>query len=188
MKLKKLFNPFAYFSEITLLIIGILFIIIALFSSPFFNALHTGIFQVAAGKTTSWKHLLMLLSGTLVPFLLLFIMALFINKKTRWIDILNTALIARIPCYVCIPLIIFAKKIFSVHYNDPKAIPISSWINVIVFTMLNLLVFAFSLVLYYNGFKTSTNARKWEIYVLFFVVLIIADILTLIINYHFILP
>jgi hypothetical protein len=115
--------------------------------------------------------------------IVLLILAKFINKRTRFIDIINTVLISQIPLIITMPMMrlpFYKAALSSVARGEgnPANIEILDLIIVAVggFATLPLLIYSF--VLYFNGFKTATNIKKWQHIVAFAVVSFLITIIS----------
>lgn len=97
---KIILNPFQTFSEKKLIAFGITTALIAIILSVPFNGRFDGVIDLHfVQKTTLLKSALDILIGILIITIMLFIIGKYINKKTRFIDILSSTLIAKIPFY-----------------------------------------------------------------------------------------
>lgn len=177
-----IFNPFSIFSEKQLAIAGILLTIIGSLIGFYCNGNYNGILDMQLEKIPNLKQPLLqnLINVTTVS-ILLFITGKSINKKTRIIDILNTALWYRFPLYlisllsyVLIPSTILNELIK--HDKDNKIIEsISNQAILLTFGLFVLLFAAYSIVLMTYGFKTSTNTKKWQHWVYFGFTILISE-------------
>lgn len=182
MNFKILLNPFSKLNERLLLSVGILSFVTGIFLAYY---LQVGL-QVLRINTLAELTLLDTFSKhTLLVVILslgLFLIGKWINKKTRFIDILNTVLIALIPYYIS-----FLQNIKGFMANETENIlnsleegkileymP-SPWLFII--SMVGLLFFIYYIYLLFIGFKTATNAKKTWHYIVFFVGLIILDLI-----------
>ena len=96
-----LFKPFEKYSEKRLLLIGVFFTLLGSFFAYVFNIRFDGIIDIhIVPNTLSYQALLDNLINIFCLVLFLYISTKYINKKTRLIDILNTALVARTPFYL----------------------------------------------------------------------------------------
>jgi ABC-type microcin C transport system permease subunit YejB len=177
-----IFNPFSIFSEKQLAIAGILLTIIGSLIGFYCNGNYNGALDMQLEKIPNLKQPLLqnLINVTTVS-ILLFITGKSINKKTRIIDILNTALWYRFPLYlisllsyVLIPSTILNGLIK--HDKDNKIIEsISNQAILLTFALFVLLFAAYSIVLMTYGFKTSTNTKKWQHWVYFGFTILISE-------------
>ena len=181
--LKTLLNPFEKFSENQLLIFGILFLLIGSFLGYQFNALFDSILHISFPDNISLiNHLLQNIILTLILTVFLFALGKYFNSKTRFIDILNSSLIARIPFYLTTLVNIndtsstISSKLLE-SLNDLKNITISKQDYFILFltSILSLAGIIWLAILLWNGFKTATNAKTTKQIVLFILVILIAN-------------
>jgi hypothetical protein len=116
---------------------------------------------------------------------LLFGLGKIINSKTRMIDILNASFLYRIPIYIVavmskIPVLDGINEKVMKNISHPENINLSAgdMFFLLIFTVVSLGLLAYSIVLLVNGFKTATNAKKWQHFVSFAFVLIAAEIVS----------
>jgi len=69
----------------------------------------------------------------------------------------------------------------SENINTPQSIPVGDMAMVTVWGFVSLILLVYSIVLYYNGFKTATNIKKWQHIVLFAFVSLVITIVSQII-------
>lgn len=181
--IKTLLNPFEKYSEKQLLIFGILFLLIGSFLGYQFNALFDSILHISFPDNISFiNHLLQNIALTLILTVFLFALGNYFNSKTRFIDILNSSLIARIPFYLTTLVNIndasstISNKLLE-SLNDLKNITISTQDYFVLFltSILSLVGIIWLSILLWNGFKTATNAKTTKQIVLFILVILIAN-------------
>ena len=182
--MKKIYNPFEIFSENQLLIFGILFLVIGSFLGFLFNGRFDGVLDLHFVEFADFYEVLLdNLINTMVLTILLFLLGLFINPKTRIIDLLNTALIARIPFYI-LPFFninnymnrITDAMMDLVASNNLEAIAVTDTIFMAIFGILALATMVWFAILLWNGFKIATNAKGIKTIVLFIVIVLLAEI------------
>lgn len=181
--LQLLKNPFALVEDKKLFLVGISTFILGILLAYYFQ-LQQQILRLNISETPNLKqviiwHVIIVVSLTIV----FLILGKTINKKTRFIDILNTVLIALIPIYITFfqnfnnflteetSKMLNALKDGSIYTQSPPILFIFVGLAGLVF-------FIYYIYLLFIGFKTATNSKKIWHYTLFFVLLIIADILT----------
>ncbi|SFO15570.1 hypothetical protein SAMN05421741_1235 [Paenimyroides ummariense] len=181
--LQLLKNPFALVEDKKLFLVGISTFIVGIFLAYYFQ-LQQQILRLNISETPNLKqviisHVIIVVSLTIV----FLILGKIINKKTRFIDILNTVLIALIPIYITFfqnfnnflteetSKMLNALKDGSIYTQSPPILFIFVGLTGLVF-------FIYYIYLLFIGFKTATNSKKIWHYTLFFVLLIITDILT----------
>lgn len=181
--LQLLKNPFSALTDKQIVSIGIVSFIIGIFIAYQLQIqiqiLRINPLEIPTLLQVAIGHLIILTSLT-VPF---FILGKIINNKTRFIDILSTVLIALIPLYVSLfqningfltnetLKIENAIKDGTIYTQTPP-------ILLVFVGLIGLAFFIYYIYLLFMGFKTATNSKKVWHYLLFFVVLIIVDILT----------
>lgn len=69
----------------------------------------------------------------------------------------------------------------SENMNKPQNIAIGDMAMVTIWGFFSLIFLIYAIVLYYNGFKTATNIKKWQHIVLFAFVSLLITILSQII-------
>ena len=184
MNWKIIFNPFLKFSERTLLIIGIVSFIIGSCSASFFNVSYDGVLHIHIKETTLVKSLTENFINVALIFVGLLIVGKIINKKTRVIDVLNVALIYRIPIYLT-TLIVgnsyfknisdeLTKNISEGNLNIDAA----SYAIIIISSMVLIPILIYSIVLLVNGFKTAVHVKRWQNYIAFTIMLIAAELIS----------
>ncbi|MFT7251451.1 MAG: hypothetical protein ACI9FW_001190 [Flavobacterium sp.] len=184
--IKILINPFEKFSEKQLFVFGILFLIIGSFLGYQFNALFDSILHLSFPDNISFiNHLLQNIILTLILSLFLYAFGIYFNSKTRYIDILNVSLIARIPFYLTTLANIndasstISNKLLE-SLNDLKSTSISTqdYSFLIATSILSLVCIIWLAVLLWNGFKTATNAKTTKQIVLFILVILVANFIS----------
>jgi len=185
MNWKNIFNPFGKFNDIHLLIIGIIFFILNIFGCYYAGNVNDSIFHIShlEDNQTIWDILKINSLSTIFAIIVLFILAFFLNNKTRIIDIINTVLISAIPLIIIMPIsgMSFLKNTtqsITKSVADPSQIETINLILVTAFALASLPFMIYSFVLYYNGFQTATNIKKWQHIVLFAVVSLILTIVS----------
>lgn len=193
--IKKLLNPFAYFEDKALLIIGILAHLIFTYIAKLTNSNFPDFLSIKKGLIdfTFWDLLYQNTRNIAIAILFLFILGKIINKRTRFIDIVNVVLISRIAYYIVfitdfIPVVNnkLNKVTDSIQSNNLSVLQESS-------TMLVILIVAFIAIFFicvmfyylYIGFRTVTNLKTIQqtfafIATILFII-IISSVLTLLI-------
>ncbi|WP_106916546.1 YIP1 family protein [Chryseobacterium aurantiacum] len=181
MNWKSIFNPFEKFDEKLLLCIGILTVIISIGIGYWTESSFSSIYRINNLENPSLK---MITASTLISFsaaiVVLFILGKCLNKKTRIIDIVNTVLISQLFLIILqlskkIPYIKTAgKNIVQYQSNTSGTFPFLDFVITISMTIIAITILIYSFTLYYNGFKTATNIKKWQHIVLFCAVSLIS--------------
>ncbi len=183
---KILFNPFEKYADAVLLIFGIVTNCIGLLLAFHFNVKFLGFLKVdyldSITPISVLSHSLIIIS---VFTLLLFLIGKLINTKTRFIDVFITVLVARIPFY-CTDFFNSNGIIFQ-HINKIKILLQTGKIQeslifdsplIVVFYIVSLIVLIWSMTLFYNGFKTATNAKESKHTLCFVIGILVAEIIT----------
>ncbi|MBP2615879.1 YIP1 family protein [Chryseobacterium jejuense] len=183
MNWKTIFNPFERFDEKHLLLTGILAVILSIATGYWTNTAFTSIYRISNVENASFK---IIATTTLLSFLaaivVLFILGKILNSKTRIIDIVNTVLISQLALilFQCIGKISYIKlagKNVIKYESDPSGtFPFLDFLIMISMTLISIITLIYSITLFYNGFKTATNIKKWQHIVLFCVVSLVSTL------------
>lgn len=182
MKNNILLNPFAVLSDKNQIIIGIASLIIGTLLSYF---LHVNIQVLRINPLTDLSFIEVVTDQVILISLLTFSffgIGKIINSKTRLIDIFNGICIASIPLYISLFQNInnFLTDEMNKLVEEMKNGNILNLSPSFLFLFISLLGFVFFIYyvyLLFIGFKTATNAKKAWHYVLFFVTLIVMDLI-----------
>lgn len=192
-KLKVLFNPFEQYSEKKLIVFGIVLFIIGSLLACFFNSRFDSFLHLTAVKSISiWEPFIDNLIIFFCLFLFLFPIGKYLNPKTRSADILAIVLVGNAPFYVmafCNVNNINLKAtndVIPLLSNPNHTIPIQSIIILIITGIVSIIILIWVIALFYNGFKTATNAKSTKAVVLFIIALLAAKILNFFIP-HFLI-
>ncbi|MBO0592143.1 hypothetical protein I2486_12090 [Cellulophaga sp. E16_2] len=182
-----LFNPFKKYQENHLFILGLVATLLGSYLGYFFDVRYDGVLDVHfANNTISWQAALDNLINITVLAILLFALGMYMNRKTRFIDILNITLISRIPFYL-IPFFNvggtmerinseFLNTLLTEQMPNFSTLPLNSVLTLGIFALISLLLIIWSISLLFNGFKIATNAKSTIHIILFFTAIIIAEI------------
>lgn len=175
-----LLQPFTYGQENRLLLVGLSIALVGCFVQLSTSIRFFSTFQIenVSSQPTFSQILGDFGIATLLLTLALFALGYFINSKTRWIDIFNTVLVAKVLLspLLLIPLGYLLKKSdeLNVIYSIQK-----QTIGVALTTFLCLALFSIFVILFiyygrylYQGFKTATHLKK-KIHLILFVLLVI---------------
>ncbi|MGK0421420.1 MAG: hypothetical protein ACJAVE_000040 [Polaribacter sp.] len=181
-----LFKPFEKYSEKTLLLVGILFTLLGSFFAYVFNIRFDGVIDVhIVTNSLPYQALLDNLVNIFCLVLFLYISSKYINKKTRLIDIINTALVARAPFYLMpffnINGVIQKASDDVIQFANPELISQISSSNLcilIVFGIIAILFLVWYISLLFNGIKVASNAKGKTPIILFIISLLLAEILS----------
>lgn len=182
---KTIFNPFGKFNDINLLITGIVFFILNIFGCYYAGNVNDSIFHLShlEDNQTIWDVSRINSLSSVLAIVVLYILAIFLNKRSRFIDIINTVLISAIPLILIMPIsgmsfLKDATENITKSAGNPNQIETINLIVVTAFALATLPFMIYSFVLYYNGFKTATNLKKWQHIVIFAVVSLILTIVS----------
>ncbi|WP_260122545.1 hypothetical protein [Elizabethkingia anophelis] len=186
MNWKTLFNPFEKYSEYKLLLFGILFFILTPFVSYYTQNRMTSFMRFDRPEevlTLKSSFLYCSISITSI-ILILYLIAVAFNRRSRFLDITNTILVfnaINIPILLLTHLIDVNKAFSSDGVNENFYQYIINLLFIIVITAIVISLVIYSIVLFFNGFKTATNIKKLPQIILFvfifFVSLMICQIL-----------
>jgi hypothetical protein len=180
--MKRLFNPFEKYSETRLLIVGLLLTIAGSFLAYAFSTRLDGVLHASpmAGVTFIQPFIDNFII-TLSLFGVLYAFGVFINKKTRLIDILNTVLISHSTMY----LTLFGNWGGFIENISPAKVPSGTELLLLmVFGLFTIALLVWFIALLYNGFKTATNLKTVWQKVAFGVLILVADVISrLLISY-----
>lgn len=133
-------------------------------------------------KTNFQKVLLENCINIFCIIIVLFLLGKILNNKTRFVDILNTALIYRLPiylasvfAYILLPKSFLEKTLGKIENQDNIFDNSTEIITTGLFAFLILLLVTYAIVLLVYGFKTATNTKKWHHFVLFGLFILIAE-------------
>ena len=180
------YNPFEKHSTQSLLLVGTLSMLVGAVAGVYFNARFDGIIDLHFVKDVRLHEpILDLLIAIGTTTILLFLLGKTINAKTRLIDLLNTALIAKMPFYL---LTVFnyngfmfkitEKLMAGVRENALNVPDASLWLPILVFSSISLAALALCLILFYLGYKTATNAKGIKNTFLFVGALLVSELLS----------
>ncbi|SHG58010.1 hypothetical protein SAMN05444372_107145 [Flavobacterium micromati] len=170
MNWQTIFNPFSKFSEKQLFVFGFLVFWINSFVCFFTKTRMDSIFHFTPNENLSFSTAILLcVISTVSAIIFIFLMALLFNKKTRFIDIVNTVLICQAPNFLVLLYIKYsgmdtlARKL-QTNIGTAPSIEVSapSVILLVACILLLLTIIVYGFVLLYNGFKTATNLKKWQ--------------------------
>lgn len=185
MNWKLIFNPFGIYNEKQLFVTGILLTLTGALLGSFLDVTYDGVLDIHQSETnflTSLKE-----NGINVAciFVTLLIAGKIINRKTRAIDIFNTATISRFPMYIgavitSSPILTRIGDQILNQWNDIQHLQLKplDLALLLVISCVLLMITVYYITLLVNGFKTSVNAKKWQHFAGFAVALLIAEIIS----------
>lgn len=179
--MKIVFNPFIKYTEKQLLPLAIIITIAGCFIAHYCNTRYDGILDLHFGNNVS-KLAPFKDNGIniLVLFFLLYTAGKYINGKTRAVDIFVTVVTARLPLYV-LPVININNQMQEISLkvidsNSQHAeISTLETLFIITTTIIIILFVIWYIVVLYNGFKVSANAKGIKHNILFIIAIILAE-------------
>lgn len=185
MNWKTIFNPFEKFDDKHLLTVGIIFFVLNFLGCFYAGMINDSIFHLSVLEEgqTIWDVVKTNSISYIFAVIILIILAKYFNKRTRIIDILNTVLISQIPLIITMPMMAlpFVKQanrnIAAIAGNFAKIEMLDLMIVAFV-GCITLPFLVYSFVLFFNGFKTATNIKKWQHILTFAVVSLITTIIS----------
>ncbi|WP_454060076.1 YIP1 family protein [Elizabethkingia ursingii] len=182
MNWKTLFNPFEKYSDYKLLLFGILFFLLTPFVSYYTQNRMTSFMRFdRPEEVLTLKSSFLYCSVSIASIILiLYLIAIVFNKRSRFIDITNTILVSNainIPALLLTHLIDVNKAFSSEGINENFYQNIINLLLIIVTTAIVIALVVYSIVLFFNGFKTATNIKKWPQIVLFVFIFFVSIII-----------
>ncbi|EEI91610.1 hypothetical protein HMPREF0765_2920 [Sphingobacterium spiritivorum ATCC 33300] len=193
MKAGKIYlKPFDDFSERSLFITGVIFYFLGSLFAYFYHIKYNGFINIRFGESTAlYFPFINNLVNTVLPSVILFLFAKMIYAKTRFIDVLNTVLIARIVIYLTSVLVVLDKsksateKITkAVAAGDIKLETVSKLdlFLVIFIGLFSLLIMIYYFYILIQGMKVAMNNKKIIVNGAIVIIFLIAD---LIVQFYF---
>ncbi|MFZ4927602.1 YIP1 family protein [Chryseobacterium sp. Mn2064] len=193
MNWKTVFNPFEKFDEKWLLLASILTVIISIAMGYWSGTAFFSIYRINNVEIVSLQAIaLPTLASFAFSIIILFILGKILNSKTRFIDIVNTVLLSQLILIILqpidqIPFINAAQKRMILYSKNPtESIPLLDMSVMMGMALLSLVLLTYSIAIFYNGFKTATNIKKWQHIVLFVVISLVTTLICQILTSKFI--
>lgn len=172
-------NPFENYSEYKLITFGSVVTILFSYIAFLLYSRMDGLLDIHfATEIGIHQPLLDNLINIITCSILLYVLGLYINKKTRLVDIIAVSIVARIPFYPLLLLnindVLRSSSAIIVENATPEAIhqiPPSSLAIILIFAVLAIGALIWYMILLFKGFKTATNL-KGNKYVALFVIMI----------------
>ena len=193
--MKFLFNPFERYSEKQLLFIGIISTTLGCFFAIFFNARFDGILDLHfVEKVKISEPIFDVFINTFCLSVLLFLTGKYCNKKTRFIDIITSILISKIPFYILVfqninqfsfQIVDKISKSLLTKNHSIETITSTEMSFIIIGGILNLAFLAWSIILLFNGFKIASNAKNPKLILFFIGVILMSEIISKILISNF---
>lgn len=184
--MKQLYNPFELYSERQLVIFGLVMTLIGSFLGYSFNGRFDGIIDFhLLESVTFFEVVLDNFFNAVLLTMLLFINGKLINSKTRFVDVLNASLLARIPFYI-LPFFNFNNVMYDVSNRTYdimvarsfNAISTPDLILLMLFSFVAICTLIWFSVLLWNGFKVATNAKGIKNIILFIFTILVAEVVS----------
>jgi len=177
MNWKTIFNPFEKFDEKILLLVGIISFFVIIPLNKWTDSYYSSIYRIIHFENLTYQKIMIHdFISYIFAIIVLFILGIILYRKTRLIDIVNTVLVSQIPLIIILPFekIAYTKTVTErviAYQNHPSGVfPILDFIYMLLTIVIAVGAMIYSIVLFYNGFKTATNIKKWQHIVLFCVV------------------
>lgn len=179
-------NPYTRFSEKQLLVVGVLSSIVGCLIASTLGITYDGLLDVHLRSGMTFQIAVQENSIVIILItLILFVYGKVINSKTRFIDILNSCLLFRIPLYLSalltsIPIIKNLEKEVMRNINSLDKINLQplDLIGLFFISTLLIVLLLYSIVLLFYGFKTATNAKKTVHYIGFGIIILLAEVVS----------
>lgn len=185
-------NPFVDYSEKVLLTVGIIAFAAGGFVAYSGQFDYHGILKIIPASTYSFFQVFAhLFINVLVLTLSLFSFGYFVNKKTRFIDVLNVVLVSFIVIYVMglLSAVSFAKELTNnilkaIEVGDMKLSTITpaDMFMLLFFSLISLALLLYFFYLIVVGLKFVINAKKVYHGVVIVLIVLLADLLCRFIN------
>lgn len=200
--IKKILNPIQHFSEFPILIFGILISAISIIMCFLWSLIldgyldiHETTFMSDGSKFSFWDYAS--IYGLIVVAMLLpmMIVGLIINKKSRFIDILNSVLISRWPLMLAIPVtyvlshtdavVQLTNQVENLENLQELKLNFLSIATIIIYAVILILLLVMHIFTFFYSFSTAVHVKVGWHKVAFFVALLIGEILSKYIITHF---
>jgi len=172
-------NPFEDYLERNLLWIGLVGFVASITITYFGKIVFDGVIQIHMGATSLTAIILGNLSNMGILTLGLFMLAKVLYKKTRFVDILNNVLIARIPMLFAGLLVVWMTKLIpmgkTAEINLVTSLDQSDmmWVALLAIFLLFMIVYFFYLLVI--GIRHSINSKKFGHGFLIVIVVFVLD-------------
>lgn len=183
---QQLTNPFVRYDSKLLLYLGIPAFFIGSILAYWFHARYDGAFDL---HFSTGVNLSSAFTDNLIAVFSLGLIFLpagkFLNKKTRWIDILTVILIARLPLYLITPVNIYdftihtTEQVLPLIVNEgPAQFQISKILGLAAIIMITLFFIIWMFILLFQGFKVATNGKGMKLTGVFVIAVFLAEIVS----------
>lgn len=180
-------KPFEIVQERNLFSIGTCILIIASIFAFMTSSRFDGVMDMHVTTSVQWyQPLLDNVINTICLTLFLYLLSLLQPTKARIIDLVNVALISRIPIYITLITNIGGYNQETGDYlmanlSDPfviKELPVMNLIMLALAGILAIIALVLMGILLYKGYKNATNAKKTSHCLLLIAVVLLAEALS----------
>ncbi len=179
-----LFNPFTRIAGWQAFALGMVFVLLTGVIGAYAGVAFDGALDSHITETVSMRDSFLFLGIDVVSIVgILFIAGLIISKQLRFVDILGTMTLARVPMILLVLLGLFVTP---VSVEEIMANPMIVLYNpgLIIFSILGVVTLIWVVALMYNGFKVSTGAKGSKLIIGFIIGLIVAEVASKILIYQ----
>lgn len=180
----QLFNPFKLYSEQQLFSVGMVLTVLLILISYVTNTYFYGLFKIHYAQELSLSTALF--EAVTIAFfyvIVLYALGKWLNAKTRLIDIINIALIVKIPLLLLAPLNINhwahrQTENLLQSVSDPYNLQFTTDLSIFlaITSILAIATLVWVVILLYNGFKIATNFKGTKHTLLFIAAVICIEI------------
>lgn len=184
-------NPFRKYNERILIITGIAATLFGIILSINFHIVQDGIFDLHYATIDNYVYIVTALLNIIILITVSYFWGLVINRRTRLIDMLNVAMVSRIPIYVSMMVMAFTpleeitqqvmSQLGDFTLIQNMQLSTSDILILMCVSVISLLLLAYFVLLFVNGFKIAVHATKWHHFLYCALSLVISEIITKII-------
>lgn len=179
-----LFNPFIRIAGWQAFAIGFPIAIITSIVAVYSHLAFDGLLDAHSINNIDIKtSLILLLINVVSGIFIMYLAALIISKKTRFIDILGTMTFARAPFILAALAGFFVTPVAANEIMKNPMIVLSQS-GFIPFTILLILASIWMIVLTFNAFKTSTGGKGVKLVLTFIIAILAAEVLSKILIHY----
>lgn len=162
--MKKLIDPFKFFSGETTLMVGIVGLLLMASLALWSGATFRGVVSLGFGELALWQLLLQLIAGWGILSFVLYAAALFFSRsKIRVVDIFGNQALARVPFL----LLLIGSMVFPVHQTAEQLLTLTQeevlanvdLVGLTLFGFFSLAVLVWFFWWSYRGFAVAANLR-----------------------------
>lgn len=197
-KYKFLYNPFSRIAGTKALVIGFGVVVLTSVFAYMFGTHFNGLLDIKYGSTDYAYHVFLLygiINVSLVSILFYIAGNIVSKSQIRFVDVIGTQALARYP-YLLAPFLnvnqISEKAgifLMNKFLNLGEAVEIERYelILAAVFVLIMILLIVWMIALMYNAYRVSCNVKGTKAILSFIIIIFIAEILSLIINYYLVI-